>query len=126
MQLRHDTNSADIDKKTFGVITLCENKVSGEPYLIDFVNKLHADNVFKRTSESKSFYTETKERLYYSFYDINMNTQILNFIYNRICDYIKKDSKIKSGKKMYISYVIYPDQAEDAEEMIKSVKAYKL
>lgn len=122
MQLRHDTNSADIDKKTFGIITLCENKVSEEPYLIDFVNKLHADNVFKRTSESKSFYTETKERLYYSFYDINMNTQILNFIYNRICDYIKQDSKIKSGKKMYISYVIYPDQAEDAEEMIKKSK----
>lgn len=122
MQLRHDTNSADIDKKTFGIITLCENKLSEEPYLVEFVKKLDADNIFKRTSESKSFYTETKERLYYSFYDINMNTQILNFIYNRITDCIKQDEKIKSCKKMYISCVIYPDQAEDAEEMIKKSK----
>ena len=122
MQLRHDINSADIDKKTLGIITLCENKLSEESYLVDFVNKLDANNIFKRTSESKSFYTETKERLYYSFYDINMNTQILSFIYNRICDYIKQDSKIKDGKKMYISCVTYPEQAEDADEMLKKSK----
>ena len=122
MQLRHDTNSADIDKRSFGVITLCENKLSEKPYLVEFVQKLDADNVFKRTAESKSFYTETKERLYYSFYDINMNTQILNFIYNRISDYIKDDDVIKSGKKMYISCVIYPEQAEDADEIIKKSK----
>ena len=122
MQLRHDTNSADIDKKTFGIITLCENKLSEKPYLVEFIRKLDADNIFKRTSESKSFYTETKERLYYSFYDINMNTQILNFIFNRISDYIKEDDVIKSDKKMYISCVIYPDQAEDAEEIIKKSK----
>lgn len=122
MQLRHDSNSADIDKRSFGVITLCENKLSEKPYLVEFVQKLDADNVFKRTAESKSFYTETKERLYYSFYDINMNTQILNFIYNRISDYIKEDDVIKSGKKMYISCVIYPEQAEDADEIIKKSK----
>ena len=122
MQLKHDINYADIDKKTLGIITLCENKSQEEPYLVEFVKKLDADNIFKKTAESKSFYTETKERLYYSFYDINMNTQILNFIYNRICDYIREDNKIKSGHKMYISSVVYPDQADDAEEMIKKSK----
>ncbi|MBQ2645654.1 hypothetical protein IJG14_08810 [bacterium] len=122
MQLKHDISNANNDKKSFGIITLCEKNHSEKTYLKEFINKLNNENIFKRTVDSKSFYTETKERLYYSFYDTNMNIQIFNFVVQRIIDYAKKDEEIKNGKKLYLSQVYYPDDAGDAEEIIKKSK----
>jgi len=122
MQLHHDISNADSDKKSFGLLTLCENKLKEEPYLVEFVKKLESENIFKRTTESKSFYTETKERLYYSFYDINMNMQIFNFVVQRIIDFAKNDAKIQQGKKIYYSQAKYPEDAGDSEELIKKSK----
>lgn len=122
MQLHHDISNADSDKKTFGLLTLCENKLKEEPYLIDFISKLDRENIFKKTSESKYFFTETKERLYYSFYDTNMNMQIFNFVIQCIIDFAKNDKIIKKGKKIYYSHAIYPDDAGDSENLIKKSK----
>lgn len=122
MQLRHDISNADSDKKSFGLITLCENKLQETPYLVEFIKKLNSENVFKKSSESKTFYTETKERLYYSFYDINMNMQIFNFVVQRIIDFAKNDEIILKGKKIYLSSANYPDDAGDSEELIKKSK----
>lgn len=122
MQLHHDISNADSDKKSFGLLTLCENKLKEEPYLVEFVKKMESENIFKRTTEAKSFYTETKERLYYSFYDINMNMQIFNFVVQRIIDFAKNDAKIQQGKKIYYSQAKYPEDAGDSEELIKKSK----
>ena len=122
MQLHHDISNADSDKKSFGLLTLCENKLKEEPYLVEFVKKMESENIFKRTTEAKSFYTETKERLYYSFYDINMNMQIFNFVVQRIIDFAKNDAKIHQGKKIYYSQAKYPEDAGDSEELIKKSK----
>ena len=122
MQLKQDISNADIEKKSFRVITLCENKTQEEPYLVDFIKKLDSDNVFKKTADSKYFYTETKERLYYTFYDVNMNIQIFNFVVQRIMDFAKKDDIINKGKKIYFSKVCYPDDGGAAEELIKKSK----
>lgn len=118
MQLKHDISNAENDKKTFGLITLCEN-ISEKPYLREFIQKADDENIFKKTTESKYFYTETKERLYYSFYDINMNMQIFNFVMQRIIDYAKNDEIIQKGKKIYYSQAIYPENAGDSVELIK-------
>lgn len=122
MQLHHDISNAESDKKDFGLITLCEKKIGEEPYLVEFVNKLNSENIFKKSTESKYFYTETKERLYYSFYDINMNKQIFNFVVQRIVDYAQDDDILKNGKKIYFSQAYYPDDAGDSEELIKKSK----
>ena len=122
MQLHHDISNADSDKKSFGLLTLCENKLKEEPYLVEFVKKMESENIFKRTTEAKSFYTETKERLYYSFYDINMNMQIFNFVVQRIIDFAKNDAKIQQGKKIYYSQAKYPEDAGDSEELINKSK----
>lgn len=122
MMLHYDISNAEKDKKKFGLITLCENKVGEEPYLVEFINKLNSENVFKKSVESRYFYTETKERLYYSFYDVNMNMQIFNFVVQRIIDYAKSDYTVNNGKKIYISTTVYPEAAGDAEELIKKSK----
>ena len=122
MQLKQDISNADIEKKSFRLITLCENKQQETPYLVDFVKKLDEDNVFKKSADSKYFYTETKERLYYTFYDVNMNLQIFNFVVQRIMDFAKNDDIIKNGKKIYFSQVCYPEDAGAAEELIKKSK----
>lgn len=122
MQLHHDILNAENDKKSFGLITLCEKKIDTNPYLVEFINKLNSENIFKKSTESKYFYTETKERLYYSFYDINMNRQIFNFIVQRIKDYAMQDDILKNGKKIYFSQAFYPDEASDSEELIKKSK----
>lgn len=122
MVLHYDITNAEKEKKSFGLITLCENKLKEKPYLKDFINKLEDDNVFKKSTESKSFYTETKERLYYSFYDINMNIQIFNFVIQRIIDFAKNDEIIKKGKKIYYSKTIYPEDAGDSKNLIKKSK----
>ncbi len=122
MQLHHDISNAESDKKDFGLITLCEKKIGEEPYLVEFVNKLNSENIFKKSTESKCFYTETKERLYYSFYDINMNKQIFNFVVQRIVDFAQNDDILQNGKKIYFSQAYYPDDAGDSEELIKKSK----
>lgn len=122
MQLHHDISNAENDKKSFGLITLCEKKTDEEPYLVEFVNKLNSENIFKRSTESKHFYTETKERLYYSFYDVNMNKQIFNFVVQRIIDYAQNDKNLKTFKKIYFSKAFYPDDAGNSEELIKKSK----
>ncbi len=119
MQLHHDISNAYSDKKSFALLTLCENKSDEKPYLVNFVNKLDKENIFKKTTESKYFFTETKERLYYSFYDINMNIQIFNFVIQKMIDLAKKDKYITKGKKLYYSKTIFPDDAGDSENLIK-------
>lgn len=120
MQLHHDISNAD--NNSFGLITLCENKLTEMPYLVEFINKLDSENIFKKTTESKHFYTETKERLYYSYYDIKMNRQIFNFVIQRILDFAKNDETIKNGKKIYYSQAFYPEDAGDSEKLIKESK----
>lgn len=122
MQLRHDITNADNEKRSIGLITLCENKINDKPYLMEFIKKLDVENVFKRTTASKQFYAETKEKLYYYFYDINMNTQIFNFVVQRIIEFAQKDEIIKKGKKIYLSQIYYPEEASDSEELLKKSK----
>ncbi|MCR5261777.1 MAG: hybrid sensor histidine kinase/response regulator [Candidatus Gastranaerophilales bacterium] len=122
MQLRHDISNANSDKKSFGLITLCENKLTDKPYLVEFIRKLDCENIFKKSTDSKYFYTETKENLYYSFYDVNMNIQIFNFVIQRIKDFAQKDKNLQNGKKIYLSHVNYPDDAGDAEELMNQSK----
>ena len=122
MQLRHDISDANKDKKTFSLLTFCENKISEEPYLIEFIKKLESENILKKTIESRCFYTETKERFYYSFYDINMNKQVVHFIVQRMKEYAQKDGTLQAGKKIYWSQANYPEDAGDSEELIKKSK----
>ena len=122
MQLKHDISDANKDKKSFNLLTFCENKISEEPYLIEFIKKLESENILKKTVETRCFYTETKERFYYSFYDINMNLQVVHFIIQRMLEYAQKDKVLQSGKKIYWSQANYPEDAGDSEELIKKSK----
>lgn len=122
MQLKHDIYDANKDKKSFSLLTFCENKLSEEPYLLEFIKKLENENILKKTVESRSFYTETKERFYYSFYDINMNKQAFHFIIQRMIEYAQKDNILQAGKKIYWSQANYPEDAGDSEELIKKSK----
>lgn len=122
MQLKHDISDANKDKKTFSLLTFCENKISEEPYLIEFIKKLESENILKKTIESRCFYTETKERFYYSFYDVNMNKQVVHFIVQRMMEYAHKDNVLQGGKKIYWSQANYPEDAGDSEELIKKSK----
>lgn len=122
MQLKHDISDANKDKKSFSLLTFCENKISEEPYLIEFIKKLESENILKKTVETRCFYTETKERFYYSFYDINMNRQVVHFIGQRMLEYAQKDKILLSGKKIYWSQANYPEDAGDSEELIKKSK----
>ena len=122
MQLKHDISDANKDKKSFSLLTFCENKLSEEPYLIEFIKKLENENILKKTVESRCFYTETKERFYYSFYDVNMNLQVVHFIIQRMLEYAQNDKILQAGKKIYWSQANYPDDAGDSEELIKKSK----
>lgn len=61
MQLHHDISNADSDKKTFGLLTLCENKLKEEPYLIDFISKLDRENIFKKQVSQNTFSQKQKK-----------------------------------------------------------------
>lgn len=122
MQLKHDISDANKDKKSFSLLTFCENKISEEPYLIEFIKKLESENILKKTVETRCFYTETKERFYYSFYDVNMNRQVVHFIIQRMREYAQNDKILQNGKKIYWSQANYPEDAGDSEELIKKSK----
>jgi signal transduction histidine kinase len=122
MQLKHDISNANKNNKSFSLITFCENKQKEEPYLIQFIKKMESEGIFKKTIETRCFYTETKERFYYSFYDINMNSQVRNFVIQKMLDYAKTDKILKAGKKIYYSQANYPEDAGDSEVLIKKSK----
>jgi hypothetical protein len=83
---------------------------------------MESEGIFKKTIETRCFYTETKERFYYSFYDINMNSQVRNFVIQKMLDYAKTDKILKAGKKIYYSQANYPEDAGDSEVLIKKSK----
>ena len=120
MQLDYDISVANQDKKTFGLLTICENKIDdNETNLKDLVAKLNEEKCIRKTSAAKEIYYQTENRSYYSLYDIYIEPQVLEYFNQRIKDTL---CTYENSGEIYYSCVMYPDDGANAESLIQKSK----
>lgn len=118
MQMGQDISNAKQNHCTVGLIALKEKMIDS----VSFLDKVVSDKLITKTANGKDFIYIDGDFRYYFLYAVDMDSYALEFNRKKLEGYVKICGKEFEKCDILYSTALYPNDASDAEELIKKAK----